>query len=63
VGDVRELWDELVDPRGDFAIEVLAPVDAVAPHEVVEEGSGYREALVPADVLNRYPRHRVFDEA
>jgi hypothetical protein len=29
-------------------------------HEWVEEGKGYREALVPAAVANRYPVELVF---
>ena len=42
-----------------LAIEV--PLAAIEKWEWVEEGRGFREWLVPADVLNRYPLRRLTD--
>lgn len=55
-----EPWDEVVSPRGEFLIAIDAPVDLLAEYEWVEEGRGYREALVPAEVLNRHSMRRVW---
>jgi hypothetical protein len=56
-------WDLAVAPVADddpalLVIEV--PDDAVADYEWIEEDKGYREALVPADVLNRHPVYRAW---
>jgi hypothetical protein len=40
---------------GDVILVVDVPADVLEPFEWAEEGKPYREFLVPADVLNRYP--------
>lgn len=39
--------------------EIDVPMEVIAEFEWIEEGKGYREWLVPAVVLNSYPRRRV----
>jgi hypothetical protein len=39
---------------GDVVLAVDIPLPLFDEHEWVEEGKGYREALVPAAELNRY---------
>jgi hypothetical protein len=50
--------NEGADGRALLAVEMDEGV--FAAHEWVEEGKGYREALVPAEVANRYPVELVF---
>jgi hypothetical protein len=40
---------------GDSVIVLEAPEDELAAHEWIEAGKPYREFLVPAEQLNRYP--------
>lgn len=39
---------------GRFLLVVEIPEEVVAPYEWVEEGKGYREFLVPANLVNNY---------
>jgi hypothetical protein len=39
--------------EGDVLFAVEIPDDAFTKHEVVEEGRGYREAIIPAELVNR----------
>jgi hypothetical protein len=48
--------------EGDAVLVIEAPASAIAPFEWIEEGKGYREFLVPADELNRYPIIVVLDD-
>jgi hypothetical protein len=48
--DIRE------GAKGDDLVEVDLPEEVFAEYEWVEEGRFYREALIPAEVLNRFPR-------
>lgn len=48
---------------GDRVLAVDVPETAIADFEWIEELKGYREWLVPADVLNRYPVTEVSAEA
>jgi hypothetical protein len=41
---------------GDTVLAVEIPEDVLTEWEWVEEGKPYREFLVPASVLNEYPR-------
>lgn len=41
--------------QGDVILAVEMPEDIAAPFEWTEEGKGYREFLIPAETLNRYP--------
>jgi hypothetical protein len=41
--------------EGDDLLAVEIPEDVFADHEWMEEGMGYREALIPAELVNRYP--------
>jgi hypothetical protein len=58
-------WDLLITgpPPGDdpALLIVEVPETAVAESEWIEEGKGYRELLVPAEVLNRYPVHLAWE--
>jgi hypothetical protein len=47
--------------EGDGLLAVEMPEHVVAEFEWIEAGKGFREFLVPADVVNRYPV-RVVDE-
>jgi len=47
---------------GDDLLIVCAPEADIIEWEVVEEGKPYREFLVPADILNRYPVRRATEE-
>ena len=42
-----------------LAIEI--PLELFVEYEWVQEGIGYREALIPASELNRYPRWRAWE--
>lgn len=46
---------------GDVVLTVEIPEEVVAEHEWVEDGKGYREFLVPAEVVNRYGPPEVFE--
>jgi hypothetical protein len=49
--------------KGDELIAVEVPADVFTEYEWVQEPNfGYREALVPATIVNRYPRTLVPDE-
>jgi hypothetical protein len=48
--------------EGNAILVVEAPVGEVDPFEWVEEGKGYREFLIPAAVVNGWPRDRATDE-
>ena len=41
--------------EGDVVLAIEVPERDIAPFEWIEEEKGYREFLVPADTLNRYP--------
>jgi hypothetical protein len=50
--------DRPLDAEGAVGRDLLVvevPDSELEPFEWLEEGKGYREFLVPADVLNRYP--------
>jgi hypothetical protein len=53
------LSDVPLDPRegadGDDVLVIGMPENVVEEYEWVEEGKPYREFLVPAEVVNRYP--------
>jgi integrase len=54
-------WDLTIsgEPPGDPALLVIeVPDDEIVAYEWIEEGKGYREALVPAEVLNKWPVYR-----
>ena len=40
--------------NGDVVLTIEMPEKVFMEHEWVEDGKGYREALIPADVTNRY---------
>ncbi|HXJ80791.1 MAG TPA: hypothetical protein VMS64_19200 [Candidatus Methylomirabilis sp.] len=46
--------DETAGARGPVLLAVRIPVAVIRPYEWVEEGKGYREFLVPTDLVNRY---------
>jgi hypothetical protein len=46
---------------GDLAFEIDVPVALIAEYELIEEGKGYREWIVPASLLNSCPRRRLDD--
>jgi hypothetical protein len=51
------------DAPGDGVFEVTIPDDVdFAEYELIEEGKGYREWCVPAELLNRFPRRLLTDE-
>jgi hypothetical protein len=61
---IDEPWDEAIGPvSGDdpalLVIEI--PMDLFTRYEWVEDLKGYREALIPADELNRYPVWRAWE--
>lgn len=41
--------------KGDDVLVIEVPEEAVLPYEFIEDGKPYREFLVPASLLNRYP--------
>jgi hypothetical protein len=53
-------WDPIIGglaPGKDPALIVVEiPLKLFVDHEWIEEGKPYREALIPAEELNRYPR-------
>jgi len=55
--------DENEGADGDRVLAIEVPEEAIADFEWIEELTGYREWLVPAEVLNRYPVTEVSDEA
>jgi hypothetical protein len=54
--------DENEGADGDAVVELDIPENLFARFEHVEEGKSYREAMIPAAELNRYPV-RVLNEA
>ena len=61
----RGVWvsdADLAEPRHDVLYAVEAPETVIEPYEWIEEGKPYREFLVPADVLNQYPRERIGED-
>lgn len=55
-------WSLVTGGTPDEALLVVeCPDSVVAPFEWIEEGKGYREALVPADLLNGYPVARAWE--
>jgi hypothetical protein len=58
-------WDPVIagmpgdDDPALLVVEI--PLDLFTRHEWVEDGKSYREALVPADELNRYPVWRAWE--
>ena len=48
--------DENEGAWGDTVSTLDLPEDVFVHHEWVQEGFRYREALIPATVLNQYPR-------
>ena len=54
-------WNDAGFDASDLSIiEVEIPEEAVTPYEWVEEGRSHREFLVPAEIVNRYPRNLTF---
>jgi hypothetical protein len=53
--------DEQSGGRSGDAIAVNIPTEIVGPWEWVEDHKPYREFLVPADLVNQYPRTLVRD--
>jgi len=56
-----EPLDENEGATGDTYLTVEVPEEIVAPYEWIEEGKGYREFLIPAEVLNQYGPPKVED--
>lgn len=55
--------DENEGAKGDDLLALDIPEDAIAEFEWVQEPSfGYREWLVPAEVVNRYPCRLVVED-
>jgi hypothetical protein len=58
-------WDLVIagpPPGEDPALLVIdLPEPVFAEYEWIEEGKGYREALVPAAILNRYRVYRAWE--
>ena len=48
--------------EGDDLIEIKLPARIFREYEWIEEGKPYRESLLPASILNRYPA-RLIDES
>ena len=48
--------------KGDTLLVLVIPEEVIAPYEWIEEGKGYREFLVPAEVVNRYGPPQVCEE-
>src|SRR5438093_4209336 len=48
---------------GDYLLVLKIPDHVFCEYEWVEEGKPYREALIPADVLNRYGKPTIDDES
>ncbi len=48
--------------QGTDLLEVDIPEEDVAPHEWIEEGHPYREFLVPAAIVNRFPVRRILQD-
>jgi hypothetical protein len=61
---LEQPWDQVVAAVGDDdpALLVLeVPDSEVVAYEWHEQGKGYREALVPAELLNRHPAYRAWE--
>ena len=54
--------DENEGADGDAVLAIEIPETVFVTHEWVEEGKTYREALIPAEELNRYPVRIVTDD-
>ena len=54
----RGVWlaDIQLDEWGDSVFAIDIPEDEIVPYEWVEDGKPYREFLVPANTVNRFPR-------
>ena len=48
--------------QGTDLLEVDIPEEDVAPHEWIEEGHPYREFLVPAAIVNRFPVRQILQD-
>ena len=48
--------------QGEDLVAVELPDEVFEKYEWVEEAKGYREALIPARIVNRYPVEAVRDE-
>jgi len=46
-------------PDADHLIEVVLPDGTTLEHELPEDGKGYREWCLPAQLLNQWPRRRL----
>jgi hypothetical protein len=56
LGDRPIDWNDAGFTEEDMScLTVEIPEEVVAPFEWIEEHKGYREFLVPAEVVNRYP--------
>jgi hypothetical protein len=53
--------DEQSGGESGDAISVQIPDEIIEPYEWVDEHGGYREFLVPAEILNRYARTVIRD--
>jgi hypothetical protein len=49
-------------PEGKDLLAVEIPEEVFAKYEWIQEGLGYREALVPAEIVNRYPAEPVSEQ-
>jgi hypothetical protein len=49
--------------QGDVVLLVDIPEEVFAKYEWVEDGKPYREALVPAEILNELKPPEIFDES
>jgi hypothetical protein len=47
---------------GDIVLAVDIPEEIVTDYEWVQDGIGYREFLVPAEVVNRYSKPEVVED-
>jgi hypothetical protein len=64
----RGFWlaDQILDANegafGDHVLEYEIPESELTKYEWIEEGKGYREFLVPADVVNRHGPPRMIPD-
>ena len=54
--------DATDDTLGTDLLEVDIPEEDVAPHEWIEAGNPYREFVVPAAIVNRFPVRQIVHE-
>jgi len=54
--------DENEGAQGNELLAVEIPDEVFEEYEWVEEGKGYREALIRAEIVNRYPVEAVSEE-